>query len=179
MLQKIFFLFLVLLVQEPVSSTAAVLSAYLQGIPVLLIHITYISATIVDIFIGYYIGNYFYRKTTPSRFVSYLSHKARLFVSMKYVKKYPRTMLFTWGSIIFPITALIIPFLGISFFESFIILMAGQLLFWYSGIWLLVLGMDTFFNGNLQIACVVFFVVVLISMKLISSFLVKNNLVQE
>ena len=47
-----------------------------------------------------------------------------------------------YGPIIFPLSAFIAPWLGVSFWNTFIYLFVGDLIIWYGGEWLLVLGIN-------------------------------------
>lgn len=174
-MESIVFLFLILMVQEPVSSAATIFSLYSQGLRIEIIHITFVLATITDICLGYYIGSKLMKITEQTAIVSFLRKRADSFADMSHVRKYPRLMLFLCGPLTFPVTAFITPFLKFSFIESLVILFLGELLIWYSGVWLLVFGLDTFAGQHIHAILFGVVITLLLLLKIKSILLARRS----
>jgi membrane protein YqaA with SNARE-associated domain len=136
-------LFLAFLLQEPISSNAILLEAYQYHYNVWILHLLFIIATAFDAICFYYLGSYIQKKFSQSKIVLYAKRKSQSFLEFA-GKKGTRIALFLYGPIIFPISAFIAPWVEISFWDSFIFLFLGDLVFWYGSEWLLVLGVKSF-----------------------------------
>lgn len=125
------------MIQEPLSSSF-VLSKHLH-LDTNLIHLIYFLATSLDIIIGYSLGLFIKKSVQDHKITNWIRNKIQENFENKNNKvKY--LSLFLMGTIIFPITAGLVPFLGISFWRGYIIMITSEILFWYSGVWGLVLG---------------------------------------
>ncbi len=143
------FLLGVLMLQDLFSSAAVLTPLYAGQYSVWLIHLTFIVATILDISIGYYVGNYIKKNASANRFVTFIEKKAERYKSLSKGTTRRRLALFIFGPPLFPVTAFFVPLLGFSFYESFSLLLLGEVTFWYGPEWLLILGMHTFLGSHL------------------------------
>lgn len=129
-MQDISLLFLVLMAQEPFTSTAAILAAYHNGVHSWSIHCTFVAATVLDIFIGYFIGIHVKDFHIVTKVSKYLSEKKEKY--KKVMEKIPRRWaLFILGPTFFPLTVPLLPVLGFSFYEIFFISLLGEIVLWY------------------------------------------------
>jgi membrane protein YqaA with SNARE-associated domain len=136
-------LFIAFLFQEPISSNVILLEAYQYHYNIWIIHLLFIVATALDSICLYYFGAYIHKKFSQSNAVLYAKRKSQSFLSFA-GKNGTRIALFLYGPIIFPISAFIAPWIEVSFWDSFIFLFLGDLVFWYGSEWLLVLGVKSF-----------------------------------
>ena len=134
-------LFIAFLPQEPVTSNALLLKVYQLHYNMWLIHLLFVVATVLDILVGYYLGLYLYKHFQKNKIAIYAKTKAEQFKKFASAQSL-NFALFMYGPIIFPISAFIAPWLGISFWNAFIYLFVGDLIIWYGGEWLLVLGIN-------------------------------------
>ncbi len=138
------FLLIAFIIQEPISANIFLLQAVQQEYNPWLIHTLFLIATIFDILLGYWLGNIIRKSLfTSGRIGNYLNvhfEKFGRFVG----KNGTRLALFFYSPIIFPLSALFPPLLGISLRETFIFSLLGEILCWYSVEWLVVLGVKTF-----------------------------------
>ena len=118
------------------------LEAYQNHYSVWLMHLLYILATLFDIVVGYWIGKIFHDRFAKSRFSNYARRKMDEFSEMsgKYGKK---IALIVFGPIIFPISAVLAPWLEVSFVDALIFFLIGDVIFWYAFEWLAVLGIKS------------------------------------
>ncbi len=150
-------LFLAFLLQEPISTNVLLLHAYQSHHLVWVIHLLFVIATLCDIAVFYYLGVLTHQKYKDHKFVLAIKKRTESFLS--YLgKNNTRFALFLYGPIIFPLSAFIAPWVEISFWDSFIFLFLGDLLFWYGALWFLVLGVKTLFPDP-HLALVAIFVV--------------------
>lgn len=138
-----FLLFISFLIQEPVTTGATILHAYQTGFNVWIIHILFVVCTVIDIFIGYYVGAKVHKRHSENRIIKYAKRKAEALEHYTGKHGY-KLALIVFGQMIFPISAFITPWIGISFKESFIYLLLGEVVLWYGLEWLLILGIKTF-----------------------------------
>jgi hypothetical protein len=148
------FLFLTLMLQEPITSGGVIFHMYEGEMNVYLIHATFLLATVIDILIGYGVGWLIREKTFANGFVTYVHKKASHYKMLSRGTFSKRMALFIFGPIIFPITAFFTPLIGFSFYESLIILLLGEIVFWYGPEWLLVFSLDTYLGSHLWIISV-------------------------
>ena len=134
-------LFLAFIPQEPVTSNALLLKVYQLHYNMWFVHLLFVVATILDILVGYCLGVYFYRHFEKSKVAIYAKEKAEQFKTFAGNQSLNIAFLI-YGPIIFPLSAFIAPWLGVSFWSTFIYLFIGDLIIWYGGEWLLVLGIN-------------------------------------
>jgi membrane protein YqaA with SNARE-associated domain len=132
----------VFLLQEPISSNAVLLEAYQHGYNIWLIHLIFVVATLFDIVVGYFIGNFIRKRYAHGRLAQYIERKMKIF-SEKTGKAGQRIALMIYGPLIFPISALVAPWLGIGFWDALVFMFIGDLLLWYVFLWIVVLGVKT------------------------------------
>lgn len=149
------FLLATLMLQELFSSAAVLTPLYAAHYSIWLIHLTFIIATILDIFIGYYVGSYIMRNASSNRYVTFIEKKAVRYKSISKGTTRRHLALFIFGPPLFPITAFFAPLIGFSFYESFSILLLGEITFWYGPEWLLILGMHTFLGSHLWMISII------------------------
>lgn len=128
-----------LITQEVISLNAVIFAAHAHRLPVVLIHVLFVLATIIDIVIGYAIGAYARKKLTRGKITSFAEKWSARFAS--YAGKKGRWVaLLILGNFSFPyINAFLAGWLEMPFIESFIFLFLGNIV-WYGFLWLIVLG---------------------------------------
>jgi len=132
-------LFGTFLLQEPISSGGVLLDALNQHVSVWIIHLFFIVTTSIDVIVGYYAGRYIERRFENSKFVKFCKRKAEEL--NLYAGRYgQKVMIVVFGQILFPISAIMMPWLEVSLLDSLIYLFLGELIFWYALLWLVVLG---------------------------------------
>ncbi len=136
-------LFAAFIIQEPITANALLLSAYQSHANIWIIHGLFIVATALDAIVLYYLGTLARNRFAEAKIVQWTKKKAGSFLDFA-GKNGTRIALFVYGPIIFPISAFITPWLGISFRNSFIFLFLGDLIFWYGSLWIVVLGVKSF-----------------------------------
>lgn len=149
------FLLATFMLQELFSSAAVLTPLYAGHYSVWLIHLTFIIATILDISIGYYVGSYIKRNASSNRFVTFIEKKAARYKFLSRGTTRRRLALFLFGPPLFPITAFFAPLIGYTFYESFLILLLGEMTFWYGPEWLLILGLHTFIGSHLWVISII------------------------
>src|ERR1700722_9548546 len=137
------FLIGALIVQEPVSSNAALLLAYQHHYNLWLVHLIFVLATTFDILVGYVLGKWVNRHFGNSAAIRYAKRWLGTFTKFA-GKNGQRISIFLFGSIIFPAPAFLAPWLDLPFWEIFVCLFLGDLVLWYGFEWLVVLGVKTF-----------------------------------
>jgi len=169
-------LFAVFLVQEPISSNAVLLEAYQYHYNIWIIHLLFVTATLIDIFVGYYLGVMLHKRFSENRFVSYIRRKAESFMELM-GKNGRRLVVFIYGPSVFPITAIVMPWIGVSFLESVSLLFISDLIFWYGGEWLVVLGVKTFLpDPQVALYAVIgLSIVLLVASKYIKAYFLKKK----
>ncbi len=138
-----FILIVSFLIQEPVTTGATILYAYQSGFNVWIIHSLFVICTVIDIFIGYYVGSRVHFRYSENKIIKYAKRKAEALEKMTGRYGYKLALIF-FGQMIFPISAFITPWIGISLKESFAYLLIGEVVLWYGLEWLLILGIKTF-----------------------------------
>jgi membrane protein YqaA with SNARE-associated domain len=155
-------LFIAFILQEPITSNALLLEAYQYHYNIWIIHALFVIATMIDATIFYNIGARIHKKFQERKVVRYTKEKVTSFLEFA-GKHGKRIALFIYGPIIFPLSSVIAPWIEISFWDSFIFLFLGDLLFWYGGEWLLVLGVKSFVSNKYYALYVIISTSVLIS----------------
>jgi hypothetical protein len=135
-------LFLTFLLQEPISSSLALARALHLNTAPHTIHILYLTATSIDICAGYITGLYLCKHQNHRNAYRYLKDKLS-YIFPENIPFQKNLGLFLLGPIIFPVTAFLTPLLGFSFIQSFFILLSSEIIFWYSSIWGIVLGITS------------------------------------
>jgi hypothetical protein len=153
------FLLATLMLQELFSSAAIVTPLYVAHYSTVLIHLTFIIATILDISIGYYVGSSIKKNASSNRFVTFIEKKAARYKFLSRGTARRRLALFIFGPPLFPVTAFFAPLVGYSFYESFSILLLGEMTFWYVPEWLLILGLHTFVGSHLWMISIMLIVI--------------------
>jgi membrane protein YqaA with SNARE-associated domain len=133
------FIAFALITQEIVSLNTVLFWVYHYHFHVVLIHILFIVATIIDIVVGFIAGKFVRRKMTHGKIVRFAEKWSARFNS--YVGKRGRWVaLLIIGNFSFPyINAFLAAWLDMPFVESFIFIFIGNMI-WYVSLWLLVLG---------------------------------------
>lgn len=149
---------LAFIVQEPISTSAILLRAYEAHYNIWLIHLLFIAATTFDIALGYYIGRFLTKHFGNSKFILYLRKKLEGFKQFA-GEKGMIAALIIYSPILFPISAIFIPWLDVSVSVAALCMIAGEILFWYLYIWLIVLGANSI-AANAHYA---FYIVIILS----------------
>jgi len=131
------------ILQEPVTTTGFLLKAYQAHYNLWIIHGLFVVATVVDIAAGYLLGKVLNNKLGTTRFIRYLHKQFDRFKKFAGEKGMIIALLL-YSPLIFPISAIFIPWLEISIIEAAACIFLGELVFWYGYIWLLVLGANSF-----------------------------------
>lgn len=136
-------LFIAFLFQDPISTNVILLQAYQTHHNLWIIHLLFIIATLFDAIILYYLGKILNEKYSQNKIIVRIKQKTESFIQFtgKHSKK---IALLVYGPIIFPLSAFIAPWIGISFWESTIFLLIGDFIIWYGSEWIIVLGVKTF-----------------------------------
>ena len=135
-------LFVLFLVQEPVSSGAALLEAYQYHYNPWAVHGLFVLATVLDIVVGYALGFWLHEKLSTNRIMRiFLGWSRSVSAAAGAYSDY--LFLFILGPVIFPTSTLIAPWLNIPFWKTLVCMFLGDLLFWYGSEWLIVLGVKT------------------------------------
>lgn len=134
-------LFFVCMIQEPFSSSAAILAVRQSGISMWYIHSVYLLATITDIVIGYWLGTHIRKFPFITKLAEKLKTKRERYSNFfKYLPR--RVVLFLLSPILFPVTIILLPRLGFSFYEIFFISLLSEIVFWYIPVSILVFSLD-------------------------------------
>jgi len=141
-------LFVLFLIQEPISSDAALLEAYQYHYNLWIVHGLFVVATLLDIVVGYAIGMWLHKKFSNSRSMHRLADWARSVSDKGTYGEY--FFLFLWSWIIFPYATLVAPWLEIPFWKTLTWMFLGDLVFWYGSEWLVVLGVKTFIPNPVE-----------------------------
>lgn len=158
-------IFISFIVQEPVTASGILFEAYRRGYDVWLIHSIFLVCTSLDILIGYAVGSFLNRRFAHTRPARFIRRKADGFVDC--LGKYGhRITLIVIAPILFPLSSLLPPLLGISLGEAFVCLLLGEIIFWYSFIWCIVLGVQAFgLDPRVSLYVVIATAIVLLLMK--------------
>ncbi len=135
-------LFLTFLIQEPISSSLALARALYLDISPFTIHLLYLAATSIDISVGYIVGTYLKKHQEHRALYKYFKNKLS-YVFPDDIPLQKHFGVFLLGPLIFPITTFLTPLIGISFSRSFIILLTSEIIFWYTSVWGIVLGITS------------------------------------
>lgn len=138
-----FLLAAAMIVQEPISASAVLLSAYQSHYNLWLIHLLFSAATIFDIVVTYYLGIFISRKYSHWRIIIYLKGKFET-ISSFMGKRGKIAALIVAVPLLFPVSGIIVPWLGVTCLEALVFVFIGEWIFWYGYEWLLVLGASTF-----------------------------------
>jgi membrane protein YqaA with SNARE-associated domain len=104
-------------------------------------------ATLFDIAVGYYIGTILHKKSDQIRLIKYLKKKFDALTDFMGKKGKVLTLLL-FVPILFPISAIFLPWFEMPFIEVAAYTFLGELVFWYGYEWLLVLGVKSFANDS-------------------------------
>jgi membrane protein YqaA with SNARE-associated domain len=151
-------------VQEPITSSALLLSAYQQHYNLWLVSLLFVAATAFDSCVGYWIGSFVLKRYSHTRFSKWLAKRADTFSALAgtYGK---RAALLFWAPSFFPYSTIVAPWFGFSFTENLVLSVIGDTVIWYGSEWLVVLGVKTFVLDpfwDLVIVMGIVFLVVLI-----------------
>ena len=136
-------LFLAFLVQEPVSSNALLYTAYAQHYNLWLVSVLFLVSTIVDIIAGHYLGLWVKTRFPTSRAIRLIDRATR--PAADFLHRHGQEIfLFFWAPYIFPISAVIAPWLEIPLWKTLIYITLGDFITWYALEWLIVLGASSF-----------------------------------
>lgn len=125
-------------------------------------HAIFCIATIIDIFVGYKIGSYIHKRYKDKQLVTYLRRKLETF--LEFIGKNGKIVgLLVFVPLIFPISAIFLPWLNIKLREAFIYVLIGEIIIWYGSEWLLVLTTKAFVSDARLALYAVFVVLLLIS----------------
>ena len=160
-------LFIAFLFQEPISSSAILLYACQNGASIWTIHFLFLLATSIDIFIGYFLGKLIFQKYNDSKIGKYISMWVKK-MEVYQKSKSSRFILFIIAIATFPVSSIFMPWFRISLWRSFILLLIGEIVFWYSITWLTVLGVGE--NVTNPIHAIITVVIVSVCLKLIFDF---------
>ena len=161
---KIYFmlyLIIAFLVQEPISSSISVGMALRSGTSSGVIFAIYLACTIFDILVGYKLGEYVLHKRKDSRLKKFVDGAiAKLFPHD--VQRHKEMAVFLLGTMVFPVTGLLMPSLKISLPRSILILTLSGIILWYGPIFAIAIG---FFNsGHLGVIHLLLFVPLLLAL---------------
>jgi membrane protein YqaA with SNARE-associated domain len=131
-----------LIVQEGVSTGAALMTALHYQFSIWLIHATFVAASLLDIFAGYGIGALLHPRVKNTRVGAYTQKKAAL-ARAAMGKGGERTVLFLAG-LLNPahIDAFVFAILRIPLVDVVIFVFLGNVC-WYAAMWMLVSGVTT------------------------------------
>jgi membrane protein YqaA with SNARE-associated domain len=141
-------LFVLFIAQEPVSTDAVLLEAYQNHYNVWIIHALFVVATVLDIVVGYYFGAWLHRRFSENKMMRRFADWARSISGRGTYGEY--LYLIVWSWVAFPFSAVLAPWLDISFKRTLIYMFIGDLIFWYGSEWLVVLGVKTFVPNPLD-----------------------------
>ena len=134
-------LFVLFLIQEPVSTDAILLQAYQYHYNLWVIHGLFIVATLLDNVVGYALGKWLHRNFSDNTFMRRATEWARSVIGRGTYGEY--LFLCMWSWVIFPYGTLIAPWLEIPFWRTLVYMFLSDLIFWYGSEWLIVLGVKT------------------------------------
>lgn len=133
----------VFIAQEPITSSAVMLSAYKLGYSVWGMHALFLAATIFDAIVGYEFGRLLERRVGHTRIAQWVQRRLAPFRAFA-GRHSKRAALLLWGPFFFPYTAVAAPWLGYSFGENLVLGVIGNTVVWYASEWLVILGVNTF-----------------------------------
>lgn len=155
-------IFLLFLAQDPISTNAFLLEAYQYHYALWYVHVLFVLATSLDILLGYLVVHWAMRRYPESGLIHRLTTTAKSAVTL--TGRYGESVfLLVWGPMIFPLSALIAPLLDIPLRRALPLLLLGDLVLWYGGEWLVVLGVKTVVPDPLLALYAVILVSVLIA----------------
>jgi len=134
---------LTLFAQEPISTGAVLLDAYQLHYNLLVIHLIFAAATLIDIAAGYYLGKFVRQRFGQQKMIAWAESKLEKFSALL-GKNGKIVTLIVYSPMVFPISGFFIPWLDIPFVDALIYTFIGEIIFWYVPEWLLVLGIRTF-----------------------------------
>jgi hypothetical protein len=153
---------LAFIIQEPISSSVILLQAYQSHYNIVLITLLFSVITIIEIIIGYYLGRWIEKKFGGKRPIAYLKKQVDAFSA--FIGTYGKVIgLIVFAPLIFPISAIFVPWFDVSLPEAIIYVFIGELIFWYAYEWLLVFGVHSFVTDSYWALFVILVVSVLLS----------------
>ncbi len=140
--------------QEYISSNAAMLAVYQAHYSVWLIHALFLAATALDILVGYAAGKWIQRRFADAKITQAAKRVAgKLDSFMGKRSKWLSLIILGFINYIY-VSAFLIAWLDVSFFEMALFLSIGDLL-WYASEWVLIAGVSIVFpNPYLAFAAV-------------------------
>ncbi len=134
-----FFIIFAIMGQEVISLNAMVFGVYHLHFHVGLINILFMLATILDIFVGFFLGKYIHRKIKHGKIIAFVEKWSTRF--HKHAGKSGRKVAFILlGSFGFPyVNGFLASWVCMPFLEALIFIFIGNML-WYGTIWLITLG---------------------------------------
>ncbi len=130
-------------IQEPISSSVILLQAYQSHYNVILITLLFSTITIAEIIIGYYLGLWIEKKFGRHKMMA--SIKKRLDDFSAFIGTYGKVVgLIVFVPLVFPVSAIFVPWFEVSLTEAVAYVFIGELIFWYAYEWLIVLGVHSF-----------------------------------
>lgn len=143
-----------LLFQELVSTNAVLLEAFQKHYNIWIIHIIFLLTTAAGIIIGYLLGRWVQKTFHQNKFITYTQQKAKRLNSFM-GKNGTRLSLVFLAIIDFNfMDSFLSSWLSVSFWEVFIFMFIGNLL-WYISQWLIILGVNTYVRNPYQALSVV------------------------
>lgn len=131
-----------LISQELVAINAVIFKTYNGHYNVILIHLLFIVATLLDIWTGFYVGKFVQKKYPNGKLTRFTKKWIDKF--QNYIgKKGKRLAILILGAFGFPyVNAFIVSWLNVSFREATVILTIGNMIS-YTLLWLIVLGITS------------------------------------
>jgi len=153
---------LAFIIQEPISSSVILLQAYQSHYNIWLITLLFSAITILEIIAGYYLGRWIEKKFGTKRPIAWL--KKRVDAFSQFVGKYGNVVgLIVFIPLIFPISAIFVPWFDVSLGEAIAYVWIGEFVFWYAYEWLLVFGVHSFIANSRWALFAVFVISALLS----------------
>jgi membrane protein YqaA with SNARE-associated domain len=142
-----------LLVQEGLSTTVLLLRAYQEHYPLIAIHLIWLVVTVLQIYIGYYLGRWIQKRFKGSKFELWLKKSAHSLEKYIGTSGQALALILVAGVVSPAIAALGASWLEITFTSVLIFALIGDFI-WYVSEWATVFGVTHFF-GNPVIEIVV------------------------
>ena len=164
-----------LLFQELVSTNAILLEAFQKHYTIWIIHIVFLLGTGIGITVGYWLGQWV-QKTFHNKLVVYIQKKAKRIEGFM-GKNGTRLSLVFLSIIDFNfMDSFLSAWLDVSFWEIFIFLFIGNLL-WYISQWVIVLGINTYVHNVYQAFSILIGISIILTVifRLISQKMLKKK----
>ncbi len=165
-----------LLFQELVSTNAILLEAFQEHYNIWIIHGIFLLGTGIGIVVGYWLGQWVQRTFHHNKVVSYIKKKAKRIEGFM-GKNGIRLSLVFLSIIDFNfMDSFLSAWLDVSFWEIFIFLFIGNLL-WYISQWVIILGINTYVHNVYEAFSILIGISVALTIifKLISQNLLKKK----